>query len=69
MYEANLQGMIYYIKHFKTIVRTCTHTYVELSKFLAMYHQWDMEEYHKEPKVVPTADPMDWPKTLERVEE
>ena len=34
--EANLQGMIYYIKHFKRIGRTCTHADVELSKFSAI---------------------------------
>ena len=32
MAEANLQGMIYYIKHFKSIGRTCTHADFELSK-------------------------------------
>ena len=34
-----------------------------------MYHQRDMVEAHKEPEVVPTVDPRDWPKTLETVEE
>ena len=42
MAEANLQGMIYYIKNFKIIGRTCMHVDVELSKVRAMYHQWDM---------------------------
>ena len=28
-----------------------------------------MEESHKEPKVLFTVEPMDWPKTLETVEE
>ena len=60
--------MIYYIKHFKRIERTSTHTDVDLSKVRAMYHQWDMAEYHKDPKVVPTVNAMDWPKTLETVE-
>ena len=34
-----------------------------------MYHQRDMEESHKEPKVVPTVGTRDRPKTLETVEE
>ena len=69
MDEANLQGMIYYIKYFKSIGRTCTHADVEISKVRVMYHQRDMEESHKDPEVVPTVDPRDWPKTLETVEE
>ena len=69
MSEANLQGMIYYIKHYKSIWRTCTHADVELSKVGAMYHQRDMEESHKDPELVPTVDRRDWPKTLEMVEE
>ena len=69
MAETNLQGMIYYIKHFKRIGRTSTHEDVDLSKVHTMYHQREMEEAHRDPKVVPTVDPMDWPKTLERVEE
>ena len=67
--EANLQGMVYYIKHFKSIGRTCTHAYVELEKVRAMYHQRYMEESHKDPEVVPTSDPKEYPKTLETVEE
>ena len=69
MAEANPQGMIYYIKHFKRIGRTCTHTDVEISKVRKMYHHWDMEESHNNPKVVPTVNPRDWTKTLETVEE
>ena len=57
--KENLQGMIYYIKTFKRIVRTCTHTDVELSQVRAMYHRQDMEESHKEPGVVPIIDPRD----------
>ena len=45
--EANLQVMIYYIKHFKRIGCTCTHADVQISKVGAMYHQQDMEEAHK----------------------
>ena len=69
MAEANLQGMIYYIKHFNRTGRTCTHADVDLSKVHVVYHQQDMKEYHKDPKVVPTVNPRDWPKTLETVEE
>ena len=69
MAEANLQGMIYYINHFKRIVRTCTHADVELSKVRMMYHQRYMGEAHKKPEVVPTVDPSYCPKTLETVEE
>ena len=36
--EANLQGMIYYIKQFKSIERTCTHEDVDIAKVRAMYH-------------------------------
>ena len=68
MAETDLQGMIYCIKHFKRIRRTCTHTDVYLSKFRAMYHQRYMEESHKDPKVVPTVDIRDCTKTLETVE-
>ena len=67
--EANLKGIIYYIKFFKRIRRTCTHADVDLAKVHAMYHQQDMEETHKDPEVVPTVDPKDWPKTLETLEE
>ena len=69
MDEANLQGMIYNIKHFKRIERTCTHTYVDLSKVRAMYHHQYMEEAQKDPKVVPAVNPRVCPKTLETVEE
>ena len=48
--------MIYYIKYFKMIGRTCTHAYVDLYKVLKMYHWRDMEESHKDPKVVPTIN-------------
>ena len=68
MVEANVHGIIYYIKHFKRIGRTCTHADVDLSKVRDMHHQWDMEEFHKDPIVVPTVDPREWPKTLETVE-
>ena len=40
--KTNLQGMIYYIKFFKRIGRTCTHADVELAKFRTMHHQRDM---------------------------
>ena len=67
--ELNLQGMIYYIKTFKSIGRTCTHADVKLTKVRAMHHQRYMEESHKDPEVVPTVDPKDWTKTLETVED
>ena len=69
MAEANLRGMIYYIKYLKRIGRTCTHAYVDLSKVCAMYYQKDTEEAQKDPKGVPTIDPRDCHKTLETVEE
>ena len=69
MADANLQGMVYYINQFKRIGCTRTHAYVDLSKIRAMYHQRYMEESHKDPEVVHTIDPRDWPKTLETVEE
>ena len=69
MDKDNLQGMIYYIKHFKRIGHMCTHTDVEISKFHAMYHHMEMEESHKYPEIVSTVGPRDWPKTLETVEE
>ena len=69
MTEANLQGMIYYINHFKNIVRTCTHADVELYKVPTMYHQRYIEEAHKDLKVVATSNPRDWPKTFETVED
>ena len=49
MSESNLQGMIYYIKHFYRIGRTCTHANVELSKVCALHHKWYIEESHKYP--------------------
>ena len=52
MGEANLQGMIYYIKHLKRIGRTCTHANVDINKVRAMYHQRDMEEAQKDPEVL-----------------
>ena len=68
MDKANLQGMIYYIKYFKRIGRMCTHADVDLSKVCVVYYQKYMEEAHKDPKVVTTVDPREWPKTLETVE-
>ena len=69
MAEANLQGIIYHIFHFKSIGRTYTHADVELAKVRAIYHQRDMEEVHKDPAVVPAVNPKYWPNTLEAVEE
>ena len=69
MAEANLQVMIYYIKNLKMIGRTCTHADVDIAKVREMYHQRYMEEAHKDPEVVPTVNPKDWPKTLETVED
>ena len=69
MAEANLQGIINYIKYFKRIGRTCTHADVDHGKVCAMYHQQDMEEAHKYPEVVPIVNTKDWPKTLETAEE
>ena len=69
MTEANLQGMIYYIKHFKRVGRTCTHADVDIAKFRAMYQQRDMEEASKDSEVVPTFDPKEWPNNLETVKE
>ena len=57
MAESNLQELIYYINHFKRIWRTYTHDDVELPKVRAIYCQKYMEEAHKDPEVVPTADP------------
>ena len=47
----------------------CTHADVELFEFRAMYNQRDMEEDHKDPEVVPTIYPREWPKTLGTVED
>ena len=69
MAEANLQEMIYYIKYFKNIGRTCMHSNVGLTRVRAMYHQQDMEKAHTDPEVVPTVDPNDWPEILETGEE
>ena len=69
MTEANLQGIISYIKHFKSIGRTCTHVDVDISKVRTMYNKRDMGEDHKDTEVVPTVNPRDWPQTLEMVEE
>ena len=68
MTEANLQGIISYIKHFKSIGRTCTHVDVDISKVRAMYNKRDMGEDHKDTEVVPTVNPRNWPKILETVE-
>ena len=48
MAKANLKGMIYYIKDFNRIRRTCKHADVDLTKVHALYHQRDMEETHKD---------------------
>ena len=69
MAKANLQGMIYYINHFKRIGRTCTRDDVKIAKVCTMYHQWDMEESYRDPEVVPTVNPKDLPNNLETVEE
>ena len=69
MAEANIQGMIYYINFFKRIRHTCMHADLDLSKVCTMYYQQDMEEAHRNPEVVPTVNPREWPKTLETVEE
>ena len=67
--EANPQGIIYYIKHFKRIGCACTHDDVDLEKVCAMYHQRGMVKSHKEPEVIPTVYQKECPKTLETVEE
>ena len=69
MYKANLQGMVYYIKHFRMILHTCKHSNVELNKFQVLCHQRDMEEYHKEPEFILIVDTKECPKTLETVED
>ena len=68
MTEANLQGLVYYVKYVKRIGRTCNHADVNLNKVRILYCQWYMEEAHKDPEVVPTLDPKDWSKTLETVQ-
>ena len=67
--EADLQVMIYYIKHFNSIGRTFIHSDIDLDKVNAMYHHQYMEEAQKDPELVPTFDPKYWPNTLETVEE
>ena len=42
---------------------------MELTQVCKLYHQHDMDESHKEPNVVPTAKPKDWPNNLEMVVE
>ena len=69
MAKANLKGMIYYIKNFNRIRRTCKHADVDITKFHELYQQRDMEETHKDQEFVSTVDPEDWPKTLEMMEE
>ena len=69
MSEANLQNMLYYIKHFRRIGRMCMHIDVDLSKVRTIYHQRDLEEGHKDSEMLPTVNPRDWAKTLEKVEE
>ena len=44
------------------------HADVELSKDRVMYHYQDMEEYHKDPEMLPTFNLSECPKTLETVE-
>ena len=61
--------MIYYIKNFKRIGRTCTHANIEIAKIRAIYHQQYTEEAHKDPEVVPTQGPKEWTKTLETAED
>ena len=69
MAEANLHGMIYYIELFKSIGRACKHADVDLTKVHAIYHQRYMKESHKDPEVVPTVDPKDYPNILKTAEE
>ena len=69
MADANLQGMIYYTNHFKSIGCTCKHAHVDLSKVRTMYHHREIEESHKDPEVIPNIDPREWTKTLLTVEE
>ena len=69
MAEENIQGMIYYIKHFKRIFHTCKNAYVDLDRFRTTYHQRHTEESHKDPEVVSAVDPKDCPNTLETVED
>ena len=38
MAKSNLQGVIYHIKYFNHIGRTCKNANVELTKFCALYH-------------------------------
>ena len=43
MADTNLEGMIYYIKHFKRIGRMCMNVDVDITKVRAIYHQRDMK--------------------------
>ena len=45
------------------------HIDVDLSKVRTIYHQRDLEEGHKDSEMLPTVNPRDWAKTLEKVEE
>ena len=45
------------------------HADVDISKVRTINHQQEMEESHKNPEVVPTIAPKDYPKTLEMMEE
>ena len=49
MSEANLQDLLYCIKHFNRIGHTCKHSVVEINKVHALYHQRYMKEAHKAP--------------------
>ena len=69
MAEANLQGMIYYIKHFKKTGSTYTHADVDITKVCAMYHHKDMEESQNEPEVVLSVNTKECLKNLEIGEE
>ena len=69
MAESNLQRRINYIKHFKRIGRTCIHTDVELSEVLQIYYNRYMEYAHKQPELLHTIYPREFPRTLETVEE
>ena len=40
--EARLQGIIYYIKYFKRIGRTCMHADFDPAKFRVIYHRQGM---------------------------
>ena len=69
--QGSVMGMCYYLHHMITCVNrpTTNHPQVTLASVFSLNSQTQLEEGHKGPLTLPTANFKDLPKTKETIEE